>query len=112
MIAVVFPGQGSQKPGMGKELYEANPAAREVFELVSRATSLDMPKLCFETDEETLRQTQNAQMALYTCGVAAWRALEEAHGSPLHAQAMAGHSVGEYAALAAAGVLGVEDGAR
>jgi [acyl-carrier-protein] S-malonyltransferase len=108
MIAVVFPGQGSQKPGMGKELYESSTEARAVFEAVGGAVGTDVAKLCFESDEETLRQTQNAQLALYTCGLAAWRALGQTAG----VVATAGHSVGEYAALAAAGVLSLEDGAR
>lgn len=106
MIAIVFPGQGSQRPGMGVDLYTHAPAAREVFEAVSDAISVDVAKLCFESDEETLRQTQNAQIALYTCGVAAFRALGA------NASIMAGHSVGEYAALAAAEIVSVEDGAR
>lgn len=107
MIAFVFPGQGSQKPGMGRELVDRFLPAAEVFELCSSATGLDLHRICFELDEETLRQTQNAQIALYACGVAAFRAL----GAP-RAAAFAGHSVGEYAALAAAGVFSVEDGAR
>jgi [acyl-carrier-protein] S-malonyltransferase len=111
MIAVVFPGQGSQKPGMGKELFDARPEAREVFEQVSSATGLDVPKLCFETDEETLRQTQNAQLALYTVGLAALESLLV--GVPqIRIESAAGHSVGEYAALAAAQVVSVSAGAK
>lgn len=111
MIAVVFPGQGSQAPGMGRDFYDHDTYARQVFDEVADATGVDMAKLCFETDEETLRQTQNAQLALYTCGLAAWMSLSQAKRD-LTPAAMAGHSVGEYAALAAAGVLSVEDGAR
>ena len=110
MVAAVFPGQGSQAPGMGQALFDASPAAKKVFEKASEATGIDVAKLCFESDEETLRQTQNAQIALFTVGVAAYRALAEA--APDHpVSAAAGHSVGEYAALAAAGVLGVSEGA-
>jgi len=105
MVAVVFPGQGSQKPGMGRELVEARPEARTIFDRVAAATGIDLEKLCWETDEETLRQTQNAQLALYACGVAAWSTLPAV-------TIYAGHSVGEYAALAAAGIVTVEDGAR
>lgn len=113
MIAIVFPGQGSQKPGMGRELVDSRPEAAQVFDLVSEATGEDLRKLCFETDEETLRATQNAQLALYTCGVAAWRALEASISADARVKigAMAGHSVGEYAALAAAGAVTVEQGA-
>jgi [acyl-carrier-protein] S-malonyltransferase len=112
MIAVVFPGQGSQKPGMGKALYEARSEARQVFDLVAKATGVDTAKLCFETDEETLRQTQNAQLALYTCGVAAWTCLHAHIQGIVTIDAFAGHSVGEYAALAASGTVSVDEGAR
>lgn len=111
MIAAVFPGQGSQKPGMGKALFDTNPAAREVFQRVADATGIDIQNVCFELDEETLRQTQNAQIALYTAGLAAFFAFQE-RAPRVRFEAAAGHSVGEYAALAAAGVLTVEDGAR
>jgi [acyl-carrier-protein] S-malonyltransferase len=107
MIAAVFPGQGSQFPGMGKELFDASSAAREVFQTVSDATKVDVANLCFETDEDTLRQTQNAQLALYTCGLAAYRAL----GIDCFTT-MAGHSVGEYAALAAAEIVKAGEGAK
>jgi [acyl-carrier-protein] S-malonyltransferase len=111
MLAVVFPGQGSQSPGMGKPLFESSVAAKSVFEAVSAAVGRDVADLCFNSDEETLRQTQNAQIALYTVGLAAFAALREA-APDLPVKATAGHSVGEYAALAAAGVLDVAEGAR
>lgn len=96
---------------MGKELFDASTAARGVFESVGQATGIDVASLCFESDEAELRQTQNAQLALYTVGVAAFRALiEAAPGIPV--VGAAGHSVGEYAALAAAGVVSVEIGGR
>ena len=101
MVAYVFPGQGSQKPGMGANL----PA--EIFAEVSDAVNLDVRRLCSEADEDTLRQTQNAQIALFTCGVAAFRAV-----NPVDPWVTAGHSVGEYAALVASGVLSVTDAAR
>jgi len=111
MIAVVFPGQGSQKPGMGKELFEAKAVTKDIFEMVTSATSVDMQELCFDSDEETLRQTQNAQLALYTVSLAAFASLLSMVPE-LKVDVAAGHSVGEYAALAAANVVSVTDGAR
>lgn len=112
MFAAVFPGQGSQRPGMGKEFFHEFVEAQEVFRRVTEATGVDVQKLCFDTDESTLRQTQNAQLALFTVGTAAWRCLKVRLGGRALPEAMAGHSVGEYAALAAAGVVSIEDGAR
>ena len=109
MIAAIFPGQGSQKPGMGQSLYEGSPAARAVFDEVSETLRSDVAILCFESDEETLRATQNAQMALFTCGVAAYRALQE---SGVNAEVFAGHSIGEYAAHVCAGNIPLEIGVQ
>lgn len=106
MIAAIFPGQGSQTPGMGKDVFEASLAAREVFENVSATLGMDVAKLCFEADEETLRSTDNAQVALFTVGVASYAASEYA------ADVFAGHSIGEYAALVCSGTISLEDGAR
>lgn len=106
MIAAIFPGQGSQTPGMGKDVFDAANAAREVFENVSATLGFDVAELCFESDEETLRATNNAQIALYTVGVASYAASEFA------ADVFAGHSIGEYAALVCSGTLSLEDGAR
>jgi [acyl-carrier-protein] S-malonyltransferase len=106
MIAAIFPGQGSQTPGMGKDVFDASNAAREVFENVSATLGFDIANLCFESDEETLRATNNAQIALYTVGVASYAASEFA------ADVFAGHSIGEYAALVCSGTLSLEDGAR
>lgn len=109
MIAAIFPGQGSQKPGMGKDLFDSFASVREVFSDVRDATQVDVARLCFDADDDTLRQTHNAQLALFTCGVAAFRAL---HDSGLTFHALAGHSVGEYAALASGGSLSLSEGAR
>ncbi|MEI7576189.1 MAG: ACP S-malonyltransferase [Armatimonadota bacterium] len=106
MIAAIFPGQGSQTPGMGKDVFEASASSREVFENVSKTLGIDIAKLCFESDEETLRATNNAQIALYTVGVASYAASDQS------ADVFAGHSIGEYAALVCSGTLSLEDGAR
>jgi [acyl-carrier-protein] S-malonyltransferase len=91
---------------MGKDVFDAANAAREVFENVSATLGFDIAELCFESDEETLRATNNAQIALYTVGVASYAASEFA------ADVFAGHSIGEYAALVCSGTLSLEDGAR
>lgn len=108
--AIVFPGQGAQKRGMGSSLYQDHPAARGVFDRVSRITGIDLASLCFEADEDTLRQTSNTQLALFTVSCATWFALSSEHSS-LAPGGAAGHSVGEYAALVCASVISLEDGA-
>lgn len=108
----MFPGQGSQKPGMGKSIYDFSQAARSVFADIRDATSIDVADLCFNSDEETLRKTQNAQIALFTVSVATFLAFVTEMSDKKYASAMAGHSVGEYAALACAGVLSIADGAN
>lgn len=97
---------------MGKALYDARSDARDVFGAVADATGVDTVKLCFDTDEETLRQTQNAQLSLYTCGMAAWICLNSHLQGVTTIDGFAGHSVGEYAALAASGTISLEAGAR
>lgn len=113
MRAAVFPGQGSQAVGMGKALAEASPEARAVFEAVDDALGEKLSTLMWEGPEETLTLTENAQPALMAVSLAAIRALAAA-GKPLNSFAsyVAGHSLGEYSALAAAGALSVEDAAR
>jgi [acyl-carrier-protein] S-malonyltransferase len=96
---------------MGRALFDAFDVAKAVFREVEEATGTPVARICFEADDATLRQTQNAQLALYTCGLAAWRALEERLDGRMP-QAMAGHSIGEYAAVVASGGLGLADGAR
>lgn len=105
--AYVFPGQGSQSVGMGVALAERYASSREVFEQASQVLGWDMLAVCREGPEEKLRQTDVAQPALYTVGYAAFAALKEEGVEP---EAVAGHSIGEYAALAAANVFGFGEG--
>ncbi|MEM6587202.1 MAG: ACP S-malonyltransferase [Pseudomonadota bacterium] len=110
--AFVFPGQGAQTIGMGKELAEAYPAARAVFEEVDEALGESLSALIWDGDQDELTLTQNAQPALMAMSMAVMRALE-AEGVTMSAASMvAGHSLGEYSALAAAGAFSVSDTAR
>lgn len=98
---------------MGKDLYESSPAARETFDLASQVLGFDLKKLCFEGPKEELDQTNIAQPALYTCGVASYRAaVAEGKIKPEEVTAYAGLSLGEYTALHLAGVFGFEDGLK
>lgn len=112
--ALVFPGQGSQAVGMGKDLADAFVAAREVFEEVDEALSQNLSKLMFEGPEGDLTLTENAQPALMAVSLAVVRVLEREGGVDLAkiASVVAGHSLGEYSALCAAGALEVGDTAR
>ncbi|WP_299918273.1 ACP S-malonyltransferase [uncultured Roseobacter sp.] len=111
-IAFVFPGQGAQTIGMGKALAEAYPAARAVFDEVDDALGEKLSDLIWEGDIETLTLTENAQPALMATSMAAVRSLE-AEGIGLdRVDFVAGHSLGEYSALAAAGAFSVADAAR
>ena len=111
-LAFVFPGQGAQTIGMGKALAEAYPAARAVFEEVDAALGAPLSKLIWEGEIGELTLTENAQPALMATSIAAMRALE-AEGVGIGAASyVAGHSLGEYSALCAAGALGLADTAR
>lgn len=111
--AFIFPGQGSQAPGMGKGLYDAFGASREVFQEVDDALGEKLSRLIFEGPAEELTLTANAQPALMAVSLAAMRALEREFGvSVTKAAFVAGHSLGEYSALAAAGALTIADAAR
>jgi [acyl-carrier-protein] S-malonyltransferase len=113
-LAFIFPGQGSQAVGMGKALAEAFVPARAVFEEVDSALGEALSKLAWEGPAETLTLTENAQPALMAVSLATMRVLETEAGVDLarDAQFVAGHSLGEYSALAAAGALGIADTAR
>ena len=111
-IAFVFPGQGAQTIGMGRDLAEAYPAARAVFEEVDEALGEKLSAMIWEGDQDTLTLTQNAQPALMATSMAAMRALEAEGITVEHAAFVAGHSLGEYSALCAAGSLSVADTAR
>jgi len=116
--ALVFPGQGSQMPGMGQALAEAFPAARHLFQEVDDALSQHLSRLMFEGPESELQLTENAQPALLAASLAALRVLESeagfdiARGTEGGAAYVAGHSLGEYSALAAARAFSVPDAAR
>lgn len=102
----LFPGQGAQYPGMAKDFFNTSKAVRELFDLASDASNIEMKKLLFESDEETLKQTRNTQIALALAGAAAALAAKE-HG--LQPSGCAGFSVGEWPALALAGVISYQD---
>ena len=112
MRAFVFPGQGAQTIGMGRELAETYPAARDVFDQVDEALGEKLSDLIWNGDIETLTLTQNAQPALMAASMAAFRALESEGITIQDANFVAGHSLGEYSALCAAGSLTLEDTAR
>jgi [acyl-carrier-protein] S-malonyltransferase len=105
-IAFVFPGQGSQFAGMGKSLSENFPAARSVFEEADDALSFSLSKLCFEGPDADLKLTENTQPAILTVSVAAHTVLQD---NGFQADFVAGHSLGEYSALVAAGSLTFRD---
>ncbi len=109
-IAYVFPGQGSQFPGMGKDLAENFVAARETMEEADEALGFSLSHLCFAGPEDELRRTENTQPALVATSVAAWRVLSGLGAPP--AAFVAGHSLGEYSALVAAGSLDFGDALR
>jgi [acyl-carrier-protein] S-malonyltransferase len=108
-LAVVFPGQGAQHPGMGRALHDAFPEARQAFEEADDALGLALSELCFSGSEADLARTENTQPAILAVSVAAWRVLEARGFSP---SAAAGHSLGEYSALVAAGSLTLADAVR
>src|SRR6202140_4995434 len=112
-IAFLFPGQGSQVVGMGKELAANYPVARRTFEEADDALGYKLSQLCFEGPEEKLKLTEITQPAILTASVAAWRVLQEKSLKPdFIADYVAGHSLGEYSAHVAAGTLAFADAVR
>ena len=102
--AYVFPGQGSQFPGMGKTLYDSHPRARRILDRANEALGFRISDILFEGSEEDLRQTRVTQPAIFLHSVMAWASLEDP-GPDM----VAGHSLGEFSALVASGVLEMED---
>ncbi|MGZ3724029.1 MAG: ACP S-malonyltransferase, partial [Bdellovibrionales bacterium] len=110
MWSALFPGQGSQHPGMGKFLYEEFASTKRLFEEASDAVSVNFKKLCFAGSDADLALTENTQPCLLLVSTASFKVLHEELGfTPLVA---AGHSIGEYAAVVTAGALGFADGIR
>ncbi len=108
-LAFLFPGQASQYPGMGKSLAEAFPESKAVFDEADAALGFSISKICFEGSEEELKLTENTQPAILTVSIAAYRALEHRGITP---DLAAGHSLGEYSALVAAGALDLTTAVR
>ena len=112
-FSYVFPGQGSQSVGMGLELYQSSPAAREVFEEADDSLGFSLSRLIFEGPTRDLQDTVNSQPAIMVVSIACWKAWEEYLGAqspePI---SVAGHSLGEYTSLVVAGVLHFRDGIR
>lgn len=112
-IGLVFPGQGAQKPGMGKSFYEEYAPAKERLDAANDILGFDLKKICFDGDAETLKKTDITQPALYAVSLAGFAVLHDElnqRGHTIHA--CAGHSLGEYSAYAAAGNVSYEDGLR
>jgi [acyl-carrier-protein] S-malonyltransferase len=108
-LAFLFPGQGSQAVGMGKNLAEHHPIAKQTFEEADAALGMKLSQLCFDGPEDQLRLTENTQPAILTVSVAAWRVLNEKGIKPAF---VAGHSLGEYSAHVAVGTLSFADAVR
>lgn len=113
IYSFIFPGQGAQKVGMGKTLYESSAAARAVFEEADDSLAANLSEVMFEGPSETLQDTAFAQPAIMTVSIAIWRAWQEYLGSAAPSPAaVAGHSLGEYTSMVVGGVMDFSDGIR
>lgn len=110
--SLIFPGQGAQRPGMGKDLYDKFDASRSVFEESDEALGFKLSDIIFEGTKEDLMKTAITQPAILTVSIAALRGLESAYGKKLEPYLAAGHSLGEYTSLVAAGAISLADGVR
>ncbi len=110
--AIIFPGQGAQEPGMGREIFENYPAARQAFEEADEALGFSLSDKIFNGTQEELGLTEITQPAILTVSIAAFRALSSELGETPVPLCMAGHSLGEYTALVASGVISMADGVR
>ena len=106
-IAFIFPGQGSQYVGMAKDIYDAYPVVKKLYATAGEILGFDLARICFEGPADVLIQTQYTQPAIFTHSVALWMLIEDQEVKPSFT---AGHSLGEYSALVAAGALSFEDG--
>ena len=111
-VAYIFPGQGAQYIGMGKDLYEAYPEAKEVFDKAKEVLKFDIIKLCFEGPKEELTLTSNSQVAILVHSIAALKALEKVASDKFNPMFSLGLSLGEYSALVVSECLSLEDGIR
>ena len=110
--AFTFPGQGSQKVGMGLDFFEAFPESKQVFLEVDEALGKPLSKIIFEGPQEDLNLTENTQAAIMATSIAIWRVLEKEHPITSYCSYVAGHSLGEYSALCAAGAISLADTAK